>query len=77
MLVHEDHCAFPKGAELYDAEISRHMKSFARVEQIRKFSLLLNEWSQETGELTPSLKVKRHIIERKYASEIEAMYAED
>jgi long-chain acyl-CoA synthetase len=74
---HEELIRSEKVRELYDGEIRKHMKSFARVEQIRKFNLLLNEWSQETGELTPSLKVKRHIIEKKYASEIEAMYTED
>ncbi len=40
------------------------MSSFARVEQIRKFKLLVSEWSQAGGELTPSLKVKRRVILR-------------
>lgn len=59
---------------LFDAEIQRLMTSFARVEQIRRFTLLPNEWSQESGELTASLKVKRHVIEEKYATQIDAMY---
>ena len=61
---------------LFDVDIKNHMKSFARVEQIRRFTLLVNDWSQQTGELTPSLKVKRHMIEEKYAAQIEEMYKE-
>ena len=60
----------------FDADIKNRMKVFARVEQIRRFTLLVNEWSQQTGELTPSLKVKRHVIEEKYAAQIEEMYKE-
>jgi len=50
------------------------MKDFARVEQIRKFTLLDTPWAQETGELTPTLKLKRRVINQKYARVIDAMY---
>ncbi len=59
---------------LFEEEINKYMKNFARVEQIRKFKLLKAEWTQDTGELTPSQKVKRRIIEDKYAVDIESMY---
>ncbi len=59
---------------LIDAEIKKYTKQFARVEQIRKFRLLDAEWTQATGELTPTLKVKRKVIAEKYAKEIESMY---
>ena len=61
---------------LFDSDIRDRMKSFARVEQVRRFTLLVNDWSQQTGELTPSLKVKRHVIEEKYSAQIEEMYKE-
>jgi len=60
--------------DLMGQEIKEHTKHYARVEQIRKFKLLDAEWTQETGELTPSLKVKRRIINEKYSDEIEEMY---
>jgi long-chain acyl-CoA synthetase len=50
--------------------------SLARVETIKKFSILPRAFTIETGELTPSLKVKRRIVAKNFADEIEAMYAE-
>lgn len=62
--------------EMLRGEIDRIMRNYARVEQIRKFTMLDAEWTQDTGEITPSLKVKRRVIEDKYGSFIEAMYPE-
>ena len=58
-------------------EVKKYTQQFARVEQIRKFRLLSSEWSQATGELTPSLKVKRRVIDEKYGNEIDTMYADE
>jgi len=63
--------------KLIDAEIQKYTKQYSRVEQIRKVTLLDAEWTQDTGELTPTQKVKRRIIEAKYEKEIEAMYPAD
>ncbi|TAL29551.1 MAG: long-chain fatty acid--CoA ligase [Spirochaetes bacterium] len=72
-----DLLADEKVQALYRKEIDAHTAQFARVEQIRKFSLIKAEWTQVTGELTPTQKVKRRVIEKKYAAEIESLYAGD
>ena len=46
----------------------------ARVEQVKKFVVLPEAFSIETGELTPTLKVKRKVVEAKFSTEIESMY---
>ncbi|MBW2561521.1 MAG: AMP-binding protein, partial [Deltaproteobacteria bacterium] len=61
---------------LYEKEIGECMKDYARVEQIRKFKLMENEWSQDTDELTPTMKLKRMVVNKKYSAEIEEMYVE-
>ena len=48
---------------------------FARVEQIKKFFLLDTQLTAEDEELTPTMKLKRRLVEKKYAAQIEAMYA--
>jgi long-chain acyl-CoA synthetase len=55
-------------------EIERVNKNFARVEQIKKFFLLQTQLSAEDDELTPTMKLKRKLVEKKYAEQIEAMY---
>ncbi|MEV4579021.1 AMP-dependent synthetase/ligase [Nonomuraea jabiensis] len=47
----------------------------ARVQQVKKWALLGSEWTAETEELTPSLKLKRRIIHAKYADIIEGLYS--
>jgi long-chain acyl-CoA synthetase len=47
----------------------------ARVEEVKKFTILPHDLTQETGELTPTLKVKRNIVYDKYADELDALYA--
>jgi len=49
-------------------------KKFARVEQIKKFFLLDTQLTAEDEELTPTMKLKRKLVEKKYAPQIEAMY---
>lgn len=49
-------------------------QNFARIEQVKRFALLDHELSQEGGELTPSLKVKRRVVYDRYASVFDALY---
>jgi long-chain acyl-CoA synthetase len=60
--------------DLVWAEIERVNAKFARVEQIKKFCLLETQLSAEDEELTPTMKLKRKLVEKKYADRIEAMY---
>ena len=60
--------------ELIQAEMDRVNRKFARVEQIKKFFLLETQLSAEDEELTPTMKLKRKLVEKKYAAQIEAMY---
>lgn len=50
-------------------------ENVARVEQIKRFTVLPNEWTTESEELTPTLKLKRRVIHERYAEEIESLYA--
>ena len=58
--------------------IERHVEQvngkFARVEQVKKIAVLPHDLSQEGGELTPTLKVKRAVVASKYETEIDALY---
>jgi long-chain acyl-CoA synthetase len=51
--------------------------SLARVEQIKRFAILARPFGIDSGELTPTMKLKRKVITQKYAREIEAMYVDD
>jgi long-chain acyl-CoA synthetase len=61
--------------ELVQAELDRANANYAQVEQIKKFTILDHDLSVETGELTPTLKVKRNVVNDNYADLFEAMYA--
>ena len=63
--------------QLIQGEIDRVNKRFVQLEQIREFFLLENQLSAEDEELTPTMKLKRNLVEKKYASQIEAMYRTD
>lgn len=66
----------PKVIEAIQAEIDETVNTqFARVEQVRKFTLLPRPFSVEGGEMTPTLKLKRKVICDLHLDEIEAMYA--
>ncbi|HWR68731.1 MAG TPA: long-chain fatty acid--CoA ligase, partial [Desulfomonilia bacterium] len=72
----EDLVKKPEIIAFYEARIKDLMKDYARVEQIRRFCILPREFSIDTGELTPTLKIKRKIVNMNYAAEIDGMYRE-
>ena len=58
------------------ARIDEVNVTLARVEQIKKFAILARPFGIETGELTPTMKIKRKVVANKFAQEIDAMYAD-
>ena len=61
--------------QLIADEVDKLNSNFGNWEQIKKFILLPNEFTIETGELTPTLKMKRKIIAKKYEKEINEIYS--
>jgi len=72
----EDLIKDPKVIAYYQQIIDKRQKDLGQVEQIKRFILLAKEFSQETGEITPTMKVKRKVVQEKYKELIDAMYIE-
>ena len=70
----EDAVNNPKVLDLYRELIDSFNKFFNHVEQVKKFELIPHEWTIETGELTPTLKLKRKVIMEKYKTAIDRIY---
>jgi len=64
----------PEVQALIQSELDRVNHKFARVEQLKKFFLLETQLTAEDEELTPTMKLKRKLVEKKYANQIDAMY---
>ena len=64
----------PKVHELIQAELDKANAKYAQVEQVKKFTILDHDLSQETGELTPTLKVKRNVVNERYAPLFDELY---
>lgn len=65
----------PDVMEFMTKEVRHHTADLGKFEQIRKVALLPRDLTVEDGELSPALKVKRRVVETKYAAEIEHLYA--
>ena len=64
----------PSVRELVQEALDRANAKYAQVEQIKKFTILDHDLSQDAGELTPTLKVKRNVVNDRYADVFESMY---
>ena len=64
----------PKVHELIQGELDRANAKYASVEQVKRFFILDHDLSQETGELTPTLKVKRNVVYDRYADDFKRLY---
>ncbi|WP_259070556.1 AMP-dependent synthetase/ligase [Mucilaginibacter sp. X4EP1] len=72
---HKDLLKDKRVIDMYQSIIDTYNPEFNHVEQVKKITLLPDEWSVDTGELTPTGKMKRKIITEKYKIEIDRMYA--
>lgn len=64
----------PEIKEKYQAEVDSYNKYFGKWEQIKRFKLLEKPWGIDSGELTPTMKLKRKVITQKYQQQIEEIY---
>ena len=71
-----DEIALEQGAhvEMGTSFLDRVNGKLASFESIKKFKILADEFTIETGELTPSLKIRRRFCNEKYSSELDSMY---
>ncbi len=58
------------------AEVEKHQEDFARFEKVKKIIILPEPLTVENGELTPSLKIKRNVVEKRFREEIDRLYKE-
>ena len=64
----------PKVIAMIQETLDAANSKYAQVEQVKKFFILEHDLTQETGELTPTLKVKRNVVNEKYADRFDALY---
>lgn len=64
-----------KIVELLDERVKEMQKELAKFEQVKKFQLMASPFTNEKGELTPTLKLKRKVIQQRYSALIEGMYS--
>ena len=65
----------PEILDKFQKEIDNLNKYFGKWEQVKRFKILPQQWTVETGELTPTMKLKRKVIHQKFAKEIESLYS--
>jgi len=65
----------PQVLNLYKELVESYNKFFNHVEQVKKFELLPDEWSVDTGEMTPKMSIKRKVVMEKYKGAVDRIYA--
>src|SRR6185436_10387226 len=73
---HSELCRHPRIIDLFERQIEKLTTNLARYEKVKKVALLEEELTIEGGELTPTLKVKRRVIDEKYRGVIDSVYSE-
>ena len=71
-----DLCRHPRVIDLFQRQVDSLTAGLSRYERVKRVALLERELTIEGGELTPTLKVKRRVIDAKYKDVIDRMYAE-
>ena len=66
--------AYPEVKAIFNKELKKYNPLFAHHEQIKSFDLVSEEWSVDNGILTPTLKVKRNVIQQRYKDQIEKLF---
>ncbi|HVF30784.1 MAG TPA: long-chain fatty acid--CoA ligase [Pyrinomonadaceae bacterium] len=69
-------CSNPKIIDLLERQVANATQALARFENVKKIALVDREFSVDGGEMTPTLKIKRRVVEEKYRDVIEKMYAD-
>jgi long-chain acyl-CoA synthetase len=73
----EELVAHSRVIALYGEIVSEANAGLANFETLKRFRVVADEWTQESGELTPSMKLKRRVITARYAAVIDALYADE
>ncbi len=73
---HEEFCSDPKIYDLFERQIATATEQLSRYEKVKRFALLPTEFTIEGDELTPTLKIKRRVIDEKYKHIIDKIYAD-
>ncbi|MFC5864859.1 AMP-dependent synthetase/ligase [Acidicapsa dinghuensis] len=76
-LTRRDLVGEPKVLAIYNDIVAKVNSTLANFETMKRFRLVPDEWAIDTGELTPSMKLKRRVINQRYASLIEDLYADE
>jgi len=69
-----DFCHSPRIIDLFERQVAARTEQLAQFEKVKKIAVLEHEFTVESGELTPTLKVKRRVVDQKYRNVIDRLY---